>query len=252
LTDKIHKTKGIVLRNIKYGETSIVASIYTELFGLQSYLLNGIRSSSKRGGSRTGFFQPAAILDMEVYHNEFKQLNRIREYRFATVYQQIFTDVIKNGVASYMVELLSKCLKQPEDNYGLFAFAEDCFLALDGCDDKTMANFPVFFAVQLTHFLGFLPQGIGPDLDLSDDFVFDVKEGVFINGSFFHHLSLEKKYASILAELLQVRQPSELREIDANAEARRSILDMMEVYYSLHVQDFGNLRTLPILKEIMR
>ncbi|MCH5690152.1 hypothetical protein LWM68_41550 [Niabella sp. W65] len=51
---------------------------------------------------------------------------------------------------------------------------------------------------------------------------------------------------------MQVRQPSELREIDANAEARRSILDMMEVYYSLHVQGFGNLRTLPILKEIMR
>ncbi|MCH5715760.1 hypothetical protein [Niabella hibiscisoli] len=55
-----------------------------------------------------------------------------------------------------------------------------------------------------------------------------------------------------MAELLQVRQPGELSEINANAEARRKILDLMEVYYSLHVQDFGNMRTLPILKEIMR
>lgn len=252
MSDKIHKTKGIVLRNIKYGETSIIASVYTELFGMQSYLLNGIRNSAKKGGSRIGFFQPAAILDMEVYHNEFKQLNRMKEYRFATVYQQIFTDVLKNGVAAYMVELLSKCLKQPEDNHGLFAFAEDCLMALDGCDDKTMANFPVFFAVQLTHFLGFLPQGISPDINLSGDLVFDVQEGVFTGVPIFHHISLEKKYALILADILQVRQPLELSEINANAEVRRKILDMMEVYYSLHVQDFGNMRTLPVLKEIMR
>jgi DNA repair protein RecO (recombination protein O) len=241
-----------VLRNVKYGETSIIASVYTELFGLQSYLLNGIRSSSKKGGSRIGFFQPAAILDLEVYHNEFKQLNRIREYRFATVYQQIFTDVLKNGVAAYMIELLGKCLKQPEDNYGLFAFAEDCLLALDKCNDKVMANFPVFFAIQLTHFLGFLPQGLSADINLSGNLVFDVQEGIFTDAPVFHHSSLEKKYALILAELLQVRQPSELSEINANAEARRTILDMMEVYYSLHVQDFGNMRSLSVLKEIMK
>lgn len=241
-----------MLRTVKYGETSIIASVYTELFGLQSYLLNGIRSASRKGGSGIGFFQPAAILDMEVYHNEFKQLNRIKEYRFATVYQHIFTDVLKNGVASYIIELLTKCLKQPEDNYGLFAFAEDCLTALDRCDDRVMANFPVFFAVQLTHFLGFLPQGIPPDLDQAGNLVFDVQEGIFTNSSIFHHSSLEKKYALILAELLQVRQPSELSEINANADARRKILDLMEVYYSLHVQDFGSMRTLPVLKEIMR
>lgn len=241
-----------MLRQVKYGETSIIASVYTELFGLQSYLLNGIRSSSKKGGSRIGFFQPGALLEMEVYHNEFKQLNRIKEYRFAKVYQHIFTDVLKNGVASYMIELLGKCLKQPEENYGLFAFAEDCLTALDDCNDKIMANFPVFFAVQLTHFLGFLPQGIGTDTDTSINFVFDVQEGVFTNASIFHPASLEKNYALILAELLMVRQPSELSEISASGEARRKILDTMEVYYSMHVQDFGNMRTLPVLKEIMR
>jgi DNA repair protein RecO (recombination protein O) len=42
-----HKTKGIVLRNIKYGETSLVVNIFTELFGIQTYLVNGVRSSKK-------------------------------------------------------------------------------------------------------------------------------------------------------------------------------------------------------------
>ena len=46
----VHKTKGIVLRTVKYGETSVIVTILTELFGLQSYLVNGVRTSSGKGG----------------------------------------------------------------------------------------------------------------------------------------------------------------------------------------------------------
>ena len=57
----VHKTKGIVLRTVKYGETSVIVTIMTELFGLQSYLINGVRSQSGKGGTKAGLFQPAAI-----------------------------------------------------------------------------------------------------------------------------------------------------------------------------------------------
>ena len=50
----VHKTKGIVLRTVKYGETSVIVTILTELFGLQSYLVNGVRTSSGKGGSKAG------------------------------------------------------------------------------------------------------------------------------------------------------------------------------------------------------
>ncbi len=67
----IHATKGIVLRTIKYGETSVIASIFTELFGIQSYIVNGVRTQSKT--SKAHFFQPSSMLEMEVYHNELKK-----------------------------------------------------------------------------------------------------------------------------------------------------------------------------------
>lgn len=252
LSDNIHQTKGIVLRHVKYGETSIIVSVFTERFGLQSYLLNGIRTAGKKGASRMGFFQPAALLDMEVYYHEFKQLHRVKEYRFAGLYQHLFTDVLKNGVAAYMVELLAKCLKQSETNEGLFAFMEDCLMALDTCDDAVMANFPIFFAVQLSHFFGFLPQGAPRTIRPGTTLLFDVSEGVFTPDPVFHHLYLETKYALILAALLATRQPGELTEIQANGEARRRILDTMEQYYALHLPDFGTLKTLPVLKEILR
>lgn len=251
MTDKIHKTKGIVLRNVKYGETSLIVAAYTELFGLQSYLLNGIRTTSKKGANKAAFFQPGAILDMEVYHNEFKQLNRVKEYRWSYMYQNVFTDVLKNGVAAYMIELLSKCLHQPESNYGLFGFMEDCLLLLDSCTDKVMANFPVFFATHLTAFFGFSPRSATPEVLQSDRMLFDIEEGCFTTETVFHSRYLERKSALVLAELLQTRHPHELAEINANAQIRRQILDAMEYYYSLHLQNFGKMKTLPVLKELM-
>ena len=129
--DKLHHTKGIVLRTVKYGETSVIVTIFTELFGVQSYLVNGVRTSTKKGSGKANFFQPSAILDMVVYHNELKQLQRIKEFRWGYLYQHILSDVKKNAVALFMVELLTKCLKQPEANPDLFHFAEDAFLHLD-------------------------------------------------------------------------------------------------------------------------
>src|SRR3970282_1036496 len=40
----IHKTKGIVFRFVRFRESSIIVTIFTELFGLQSYIVNGARS----------------------------------------------------------------------------------------------------------------------------------------------------------------------------------------------------------------
>ena len=139
MSDKVQKTKGIVLRTVKYGETSVIVSIFTEAFGLQSYLVNGVRVSSKKGSGKANLFQPTAILDLVVYHNELKQLQRIKEFKWAHIYSQILSDVKKNAVAVFMIELLAKCVKQPEANAELFQFTEDSFLHLDECEDAVMA-----------------------------------------------------------------------------------------------------------------
>ena len=100
---QLHKTKGIVLRVVKYGETSLIVTMFTELFGLQSYLINGVRTSTKKGSGKANLFQPTAILELVVYHNELKQLNRIKEFRWAYLYEHVFSDVPKNAVALFMI-----------------------------------------------------------------------------------------------------------------------------------------------------
>ena len=97
----IYSTKAIVLRHVKYGETSVIATLFTETFGIQSYLVNGVRTQGKT--SKAHFFQPSSLLDLQVYHNELKNLQRIKEVAWSVLYKNILSNVTKNAVALYMV-----------------------------------------------------------------------------------------------------------------------------------------------------
>ena len=247
MSSQLHKTKGIVLRAVKYGETSLIVTIFTELFGLQSYLVNGVRTSSKKGSGKANLFQATAILDMVVYNNELKHLNRIKEFKWSYLYQHIFSDVPKNAVALFMIELLTKCLKQPEANPELFEFCEDAFIHLDESTGSVMANFPLFFALHLPVFFGFR---------ISDEYsdknsIVDLQEGMFVPGRPDHFHFLEGKQAEVTSELLKMMQPEELEQLKLNHDFRRQLLFAYEIYYALHIQDFGTMKTLPVLREVL-
>lgn len=244
---QLHKTKGIVLKGVKYGETSLIVTLYTELFGIQSYLVNGVRTSTRKGPGKANLFQPAAILDLIVYHNELKNLQRIREFKWSILYQHIFFDVIKNAVAVFMVELLQKCIKQPEPNPELFYFIEDAFIHLDAAEGRVLANFSLFFILHLAGFLGFIIE----DVYSERNSFLDLKEGRFVSENPQHPQVLEGPLSYVTAQLLRVRQPAELQEIALNQETRRTLLQAYRTFYALHVPDFGEMRTLNVLQTVL-
>jgi DNA repair protein RecO (recombination protein O) len=243
----IHKTKGIVLRTVKYGETSVIVTILTELFGLQSYLVNGVRTSSGKGASKAGMFQPAAMLDLVIYHQETKNLNRLKEYGWSHLYQHIFSDVITHSVALFMIELLQKCLKQPEPNPELYYFMEDALTGLDQSGLKVQANFPLFFSLHLAGFFG-----LRIDDNYSDKRCFlDLQEGYFTEDKPSHPHYLENPLSEISSHLLKIQQPAELAELALNKEKRRLLLMAYEDFYSIHIPGFTTLKTLPVLRTIL-
>ena len=241
----IHATKGIVLRTIKYGETSVIASVFTELFGIQSYLVNGVRTSGKT--SKAHFFQPSSILEMQVYHNELKNLQRIKDLKWNALYKNILSDVTKNSVALYMVELLHKCLKQPETNEDLFNFCEDAFLQLDKASDEVTANFPIYFSIQIAQILGF--RLLNNYSEIRN--IFNLNEGSFSdeNSASVNHLSKELSFQ--ISELLKAVHPEDLPEIKLNRNIRFAILKSLENYYTWHVPEFGTMKTLNVLSEVL-
>jgi DNA repair protein RecO (recombination protein O) len=243
----IAKTKGIVLRSVKYGETSLVVTVFTESFGLQSYIVNGVRTTSKKGASKASLFQPSAILELIAYHNEFNKLQRLREYKWDFLYRDVLSDVRKNAVAVFMIEVLTKCLKQPEPNTELFYFIEDALQHLDKANETVTGNFPLFFALHVAVFFGLR---INNEFSEKKNYL-DLQEGRFTEDQPSHQYYLIDREAAAVSEILKIMQPGELEQLHLNRDIRRRILHGIEQFYAFHIPEFGALKTLPVLREIM-
>ncbi len=243
----VHATKGIVLRTVKYGDTSIITSVYTELFGIQSYIVKGVRQSSKTSAGKASFFQPAAMLDMEVYHNEQKQLQFIREYQWNYLYEQVLFDVVKNTVAVFIIELLQHSLKQPEANPELFNLIADTLKQLDKGSETLTANLPLYFSLHLISELGFQVHGKYTDKTP----VLDLQEGMFISDKPLHPYYIEGRLAETTSQFLSIQFYNDLENIQLNRQVRRELLQAYQIYLSLHIADFGEMKSLGILQEVL-
>lgn len=243
----LHKTKAIVLRTVPYSESSLVVTAYTELFGLQSYMVKGARRVSKKGSSQSQYFQPAALLDLVVYHNEVNQLQIIKETKWAVVYEGILSVVTRNAVALFMVEMLSKCIRQQETNETLFRFVENSLLILDVAEMGVVANLPLHFSLQLAGHLGF---------EMDDDHneekqILDLQEGRFKADYPQHSQYLEGILSQITFALLQTDNPVTLYRIKLNQLLRRQLLAAYEQFFQYHIPDFGRLKTVKVLEEVL-
>jgi len=244
---QLHNTKGIVLKTVKFGESGIITTVYTELFGVQAYIVKGVRQSSKKSTGKGTYFQASAILDLTVYHNDQKNLQFIKEYNWAFPYQTILFDVIKNCVAMYIVEVIHHALKQPEANPELFYFVEETLLQLDKGSLTETANLPLYFMLRLGTELGFQIQGT---YSISTPYL-DLAEGFFVEQQPQHIHYITSELAEYTSKFNSITFYSDLSNIKLNRTIRRKLLEIYVLFLSLHITDFGILKTLPVLEEIL-
>lgn len=242
----LHNTKGIVLRVTKYGDTSVIISAYTELFGLQQYMVKGVRVTSKKGANKGVFYQPAAILQMEVYHSPMKQLQMVKEVSWEYVYQNTYSDVLRNAVALYIVEILQQTLL-PEPHPELFYLIEDTFKQLDKGGPGLVSNLPIYFLIHLSQTLGFGLQGKYS----SATSILDIKEGEFVENIPIHPYFLEGQTAQTASAFLQVQFYNDLENINLSGVQRKKILELFQLSLSWHYKKFTEIKSLPILQSIL-
>jgi DNA repair protein RecO (recombination protein O) len=123
------KTRGIVLGYIKHRETSIIVNIYTEKFGLRSYIENGVRSSKSK--NKIALFQPLSLLDMVVFENKVKNISRLSEIKSDHPYIEIPYHMAKSSIGLFLLEIFKKSLREENANPPLFTFLYNALLFLD-------------------------------------------------------------------------------------------------------------------------
>ena len=227
----LHKTKGIVINYIPYRETSVIAKIYTEKFGVQSYIENGVRSS--KGKNRAALFQPLTLLDLVVYHSDKKGIHRLSEIKCSDPLNTIPYEVRKSSLALFINEILHKALKEHSENEALFFFLYQSIITLDDMPEG-YENFHLIFLAKLSIYLGFAPQSAA-EIGLQ-----------------FKELGIQIPLDNDINGVLDLLFDADYTfHIPINKGMRNHLLDVMIMFYKIHLDEFGEMKSLPVLRAVL-
>jgi DNA repair protein RecO (recombination protein O) len=220
----LHKTRGVVFRFTRYGETSIIVSIFTDVFGLQSYIVNGVRSASAR--NKIALYQPLTLLDLVVYHRPNANINRIKEIRCLYPYQTITSDVRKSAIALFVNELMNKTVKEESHAVELCEFMINSLIVLDTLEQNA-ENFHLLFMIKLSRLLGF---------------------GAFQVNELLGVRVVDEETEEIMNTMLDAGYDA---RIPMSNVKRRELLDLLIRFYADHLDNLGELRSLHVLREVL-
>ncbi len=239
---KTYKGRGVVLHTLKYGDSSMVVYLLTDVGGRRSYMVQGVRSRSGRG-SKLALFQPMFPVEFEGLESSRQQMHRFRAVRTAFSLQSLPFDVRKSTMALFMAEVLYRLVRESEPNEALFDFVWGSVGALDAMQEG-VANFHLWFLAGLSRFLGFCPGN-----EYMPGAWFDIREGLFTPVQPAHTECMTRECARILRDLMAC----DVRELDAiglNRTQRVEFLNAMLVYFGYHLDAVSAVQSVRILREV--
>ncbi len=240
----LEKCRGIVLSTVNYSENSVVLKCYTDKYGLQSYMINGVKG--KKAAIKPSHLMPLSLLELEVYHQLNKNLQRIKELKCVPILNQLHFDLHKSTLALFMAELLGKSLREEAQlDVQLFGFIFNSVQIVD-LTEGSLRNFPVYFMVQLSKYLGFFPKtnysAQTPD--------FSLQEGLFIANAPNTQDYCKGELANALSKFIACNY-EEIQQEQISAVVRRDLLHKMIRYFQIHLMLFSDLKSPSILHEVL-
>jgi DNA repair protein RecO (recombination protein O) len=236
------KTRGIVLYNSAYSDTYSITLIYTEEFGRVSYLT--ARAKSRKTKVSKSLFHPLAILDLEVEHQNLREIQRIKEAKAHIPLISILNDPVKSMIGIFLAELTGKLIKEIHPNKLLFEYLTQSIQILE-LSPTGYANFHLVFMIGLSRFLGFYPNASGYRKGL----FFDMQNGIFVVNKPLHPHSLNPDESFIFSNLLRMTYEN-MGAFRFSRNERKSIIYRILEYYRLHLTHFPELKSIEVLHEI--
>lgn len=228
----LQKTRGIVVNYIRYRDTSVIVKIYTEEYGLQSYIINSIRSKASK--KSLALLQPLSLLELVVYRKKGKNggISRLSEYRSAFPFKTIPFEIKKTSITIFISEWLSKIIVEDEpDHSGQFSFLFDSIKQFDSLVEN-FENFHLQLLVKTALYLGFGVRSA---------------ENILIEGSISHN-----EIVNVSGKAFEIGQLPYKNALKLDNKMRREILDLLIFYYQSHIESFGDIKSAAVLKEVFK
>ena len=235
------KSKVIVLSKAKYGDNDLIVNCYTQHRGFVSYMVKGAFKSTKKNISKSIYFQPLMQLAVEENYNPKRQLQYLKEVKPNYVFKTLHSNIYKSAIVLFLSEVLTMVLKTEEQNEDLFDFLETVFQYLD--TETHFSNFHLLFLIELTRYLGFKP-----DEHNAGASYFNFKSGYFQSTSDGLYTVSDKNLV-LLKTLLGINF-DELSVLKLGANERNAFLNILLLYFELHLEGFTKPKSLHVLTEV--
>ena len=239
----LQTTRGIVFRTVKYSESSIIAKIYTEAFGMQSFMVRGLRS--KKSTLKQALFQPFNLVEIVAYHRSNKEIQTLKEIKIAHPFSSIPLNIRKSTQVLFLNEVLNQVVREEEPNPGLFEFLFESFKHLEKLD-QNIGLFHKVFLIQLTQYLGFFPRD-----NYAEDFpYFILEEGSFSNLDGPASLVSEKPFGNYISMLIRT-SVFDCHKVKIPGSDRNRLLEIILDYYRYHIPDLREFKSHKVLQQVL-
>ncbi|MBI3005054.1 MAG: DNA repair protein RecO [Ignavibacteriales bacterium] len=150
----ITKTAAIVLKSMKFRDTSKIVTFYSRTFGKLKAVAKGARETKSKFGAA---LEPMSLVSLVLYKKPNKDLHLISQCDILDQYKNVHVAMERMSVGLAMVELLERVTHDEEENSALFSLVVDCLGVLDK-SDKNFQSILLAFEVQMASRLGFGPS----------------------------------------------------------------------------------------------
>jgi DNA repair protein RecO (recombination protein O) len=220
----------IVLHRINYSNSSLVVNCYTKQNGRQSFLFQG-------GKKKSAHVFPLSMCEISYYHRSDGELGKISDFNPLNTLLQIQLDPVKSSIAFFWADIIRKTTTDGQDDPAMFDFLNNQIVALNKV--KSVQDTNLMFLLHYTQFLGIEPQHAG------NKKYFNLTEGVFTNepyGAYTFGGDEIDALQQVICSETENAIPSLLR---------RKILDVLVLYFTLHLPGLKINQSLEIIRETL-
>jgi len=233
-----YKSRAIALSYQKQGESSIIAKIFTEDKGLQTFIVKGVRS--KKAKKKLSLFQPLQLININATHLSKNSLQYINEISLEHTEINTGIDMKKNFLSIFVAEVISKVLLETEKDKALFKFIWELKIKIID-SEKINTNFPLIFLIRLSEYLGFAPSQ-----EKENGVYFNIELGEFTNNKKNKKYYVEKENSIYLRKLL------ENKDVSIPYQNRNQILLHLIQYYKLQHHELKHMKSHLIIESLRK
>lgn len=171
------KSRAIVLRRHRLGETSCVVVCYTDDYGKVRLLAKGVR----KGGGRFGAaLDPFVVSGVVFYLKPGRDLSLVSQADPEREFRELRRDIERQAYAAAALELVDRLVTEHAPDPALFDLVCDTLGDLDGAAEEDLAAHLWSFELELAERLGYAPvldRCVKCGREIGADASFSIEEG---------------------------------------------------------------------------